>query len=178
MRYAAVIGTLLFLVATALGVGTTVRATTTASPVASPAACPVTRPNGDQPPANANVFGRGNGDYGNDVLWTSLWVWGKGEVDVPADHVMPDGSFGEMKWPWYRYVPGRLTIEGRRLDAPALPLRAAISDGYGDSGFILSGLIFPTGGCWEVTGRVGDGSLTFVVLVVPPSPVATPEAPA
>jgi len=27
-------------------------------------------------------------------------------------------------------------------------------------------LIFPTEGCWEVTGRVGDASLTFVTLVV------------
>jgi hypothetical protein len=32
-------------------------------------------------------------------------------------------------------------------------------------GFHATALIFPTAGCWEVTGRVGDASLTFVVEV-------------
>jgi hypothetical protein len=84
-----------------------------------------------------------------------------------------------MKWPWYRWVAGTLTIEGRRLDAPAPPLEAWIPDGYGDSGFQVSGITFPTDGCWEITGRVGEGSLTFVVLVVYPegfTPIASPEA--
>jgi hypothetical protein len=148
---------------------------TTASPVASPTTCPVTQPNGNEPPAEANVFGRGNGDFGNDVLWTSLWVWGEGEVVVPPDHVLPDGSLGDLKWPWYRYVPGDLKIEGRRLDGSAPPLIGEVPQGYGDHGFQPSGLTFPTGGCWEVTGRVGNGSLTFVVFVVPPVETATPE---
>lgn len=144
--------------------------------------CPVTQPNGNQPPAEANVFGRGNGDYGNDALWTSLWVWGQGFVFAPDDaHLRPDGRVVEMKWPWYRYVAGTLTIEGRPLDAPAPPLEAWIPDGYGDAGFQVSGITFPTDGCWEITGHLGEGSLTFVVQVVyPPSftPVAIPEAPA
>ena len=79
--------------------------------------------------------------------------------------VLPDGSF-EMKWPWQRGVSGKLTIEGRRLDAPAPPLRADIPEGYGDSGFQSTALIFPTQGCWEVTGIVGNAQLTFVTLVV------------
>jgi hypothetical protein len=29
-----------------------------------------------------------------------------------------------------------------------------------------SGLSFPTEGCWEVTGAVGDAELTFVTLVL------------
>jgi hypothetical protein len=47
-------------------------------------------------------------------------------------------------------------------------LRADVPDGYGTTGFQVSGLIFPTGGCWEVTGRLGDASLTFVTFVIPP----------
>jgi len=69
-----------------------------------------------------------------------------------------------MKWPWWRGVPGQLTIEGRRLSGPAKPLRAFIPP-YGDRGFQVSALIFPDAGCWEVTGRMREESLTFVVLV-------------
>jgi hypothetical protein len=81
------------------------------------------------------------------------------------------GSIGEngslsMKWPWYRGVKGRLTIRGRRLDAPAPPLRADIPNGYRESGFQATALIFPTQGCWEVTGQVGETTLTFVTRVV------------
>ncbi len=147
-----------------------------ASPQASLTPCPVTEPNGNTPPPEATVAGRGAGGYGNEALWTALWMWDEGEIPVPLSHVLPDGSLGELKWSWFRYVPGRLSIEGRRLDAPAPPLRAHIPEGYGDRGFQPVGLIFPTGGCWEITGRVGTGSLSFVTLVVPPPSAATPEA--
>jgi len=78
--------------------------------------------------------------------------------------VTGDGKLG-MKWGWRRGVRGQLRIEGRRLDESAPPLRADIPAGYGDFGFQASALIFPTPGCWEVTGRVGAASLTFVTLV-------------
>jgi hypothetical protein len=145
----------------------------------TPVSCPVTVPNGKQPPSGENVFGRGPGGHGNAGLWTNVWTWGEGIVEVPPTHVNPDGSLGGMKWPWWRGVPGRLTIEGRRLDADAPPLRAEVPDGYGERGFQPSGLIFPTTGCWEVTGRVGDASLTFVLLVdrVDASGTPIPEKP-
>jgi hypothetical protein len=70
-----------------------------------------------------------------------------------------------MKWPWWRRLTGPLSIEGRRLDGTAPPLGAHIPSGYGPKGFQVSGLIFPTEGCWEVTGRVSDPTLTFVTAV-------------
>jgi hypothetical protein len=76
-----------------------------------------------------------------------------------------DGSLS-MKFPWWRGVRGKLIIEGRRLDASAPPLRASIPEGYGDTGFQATALIFPTEGCWEVTGKVGETRLTFVTRVV------------
>jgi hypothetical protein len=79
--------------------------------------------------------------------------------------VLEDGSLA-MKFPWWRGVKGKLSIEGRRLDASAGPLRASIPDGYGDTGFQATSLIFPTPGCWEVSGKVGKVTLTFVVQVV------------
>ena len=178
MRILAMVGVLAVVaaIATSVAMGaTSVGQAAPASPVSSPSACPITQPNGVEPPPGANVFGRGNGDYGNDALWTSLWIWGNGVVLVPPDAVGASGWMGDLKWAWYRFIPGNLTIDGRRLDAPAPPMRANISDGYGDSGFEATGLIFPSGGCWEVTGHVGDRSLTFVILVVPPA-AATPAA--
>ena len=74
--------------------------------------------------------------------------------------VLEDGSLS-MKFPWWRGVKGKLTIAGRRLDGSVPPLRARIPDGYGDIGFQATALIFPTEGCWEVTGKVGDTSLTL-----------------
>jgi hypothetical protein len=52
------------------------------------------------------------------------------------------------------------------LDGAAPPLSTSIPDGYGPTGFQASGVTFPTEGCWEVTGRVGNASLTFVTLVL------------
>jgi hypothetical protein len=64
-----------------------------------------------------------------------------------------------------RRVAGALSVGGRRLDGEAAPVRAYISDAYGDVGFQPIYLVFPTPGCWEVTGRVGEKKLTFVLLV-------------
>lgn len=104
--------------------------------------------------------------YCEQAGWTSrgklvLRLWGYG-----------DGvSFDErlwMKWPWWRHVRGPLQIEGRRLDGEPAALNVCVPNGlygYGDTGFIPSALIFPSPGCWEVTGRVDKASLTFVILV-------------
>jgi hypothetical protein len=151
-----------------------VQAATAADPAtpgdASPAACPVTQPNGNEPPG----AGRHPGGYGNDALWTNLWMWGEGLVPVEPNPDRPGETQGPGKWAWYRYIPGELTIEGRRLDGSAPPLRAWIPD-YGLIGFQVSGLDFPAPGCWEVTGHAGGESLTFVVQVGSYSLSATPE---
>jgi hypothetical protein len=86
-----------------------------------------------------------------------------------AGFVTSDGALG-MNFGWNRGVRGQLTIQGRRLDGAAPRLRYQIACcGYGDSGLQPSYLIFPTPGCWEVTGQVGnrkDSRLTFVLRVV------------
>lgn len=124
--------------------------------------CPVTPPNGSLPPGETveSQYYLGNGE-----LWTTLWPDGK--IIMQSHNVEPDGSFA-MKWSFVRGddVSGALTVEGQRLDAEAEPLRAFITDGYGDTGLQILALIFPTPGCWEVTGRVGKASLTFVTEVV------------
>lgn len=131
--------------------------------------CPVTLPNGSVPPGitpEEDPF-----SYGNGKLWTSLWPQGK--IVMEEHNLEADGSYS-MKWGYVRGVEGALTIEGRRLDAEAEPLRAFINDGYGESGLQILALIFPTTGCWEVTAHVDDASLTFVTDVVYVE--STPEA--
>jgi hypothetical protein len=100
--------------------------------------CPVTIANGSQPP---DKHYQAPTSHGNNSLWVILWPEGK--VLITPDQVEPDGSLG-MKFPWYRGVPGKLVIEGRRLDKSAPPLRANIPDGYGEIGFQSTGIYFPT----------------------------------
>ena len=121
-------------------------------------ACPVTLPNGHYPPGQASRLSHGNGR-----LWVELYPRG---VIRPAYYARarPNGAIA-VKFPWTRGVPGHLTITGRRLDSDAPALRSSVPDGYGRTGFQSTAVIFPTTGCWEVTGRVGSASLTFVTKV-------------
>lgn len=96
-------------------------------------------------------------------MWVLLWPGGK--ILIRPQQIDQDGYL-VMKIPWYRGVRGKLTIEGRRLDGPAPSLQAGIPEGYHVAGFQPSGIGFATEGCWEVTGRLGDASLTFVTMVV------------
>ena len=63
-------------------------------------------------------------------------------------------------------VKPQLSITGRRLGRPAGRLRLEGRPGSGEPDFWASGIIFPTAGCWEVTGRAGDAVLSFVVQVI------------
>ena len=142
-------------------------------------ACPVTVPNGRtyteaklaplltrrNAPTITDPNGTPLGNHGNDALSTGLWPDGTVVFKQSGPgYVLDDGAL-MMKFWWWRLVPGQLTFEGRRLDAPAPPLRARVPEGYGPIGFQSTGLIFPTPGCWEVTGRVGEKTLTFVTQV-------------
>jgi hypothetical protein len=140
-----------------LVIGSSVHAQDILSP-----ACAVTVPNEKRGPDQ-----RSADSFGNAAL--SVWLgWTDGTVVFRpggAGFVLLDGALS-MKFGWERKIRGTLTIDGRRVDAEAPPLRARIPAGYGDIGFQATALIFPTPGCWEVTGRVGNANLTFVTKVV------------
>jgi hypothetical protein len=130
--------------------------------IADLATCPVTIPT----LAPAEIQGRlwGSGAAAGDE---HLWVGGLGEDGVmrmDARSVEADGSMG-TKLGWWRFTPGRLTIDGRRLDGAAPGLGWSLSP-YGSTAFQASAVLFPTEGCWEVTGHAGGHSLTFVTLVI------------
>jgi hypothetical protein len=129
--------------------------------------CPVTRPNGAPPPEGEAP---GGSYLGNGLLWTVLWP--SGTVVVPPDAVEPDGGLG-MKFPWWRAadVHGTLHITGHELTL-RVPVRTDVPDGYGDTGFQASGIVFPVEGCYQITGEAGGAQLTFVTMVRPCSAIA------
>lgn len=45
-------------------------------------------------------------------------------------------------------------------------MTAHVPDGYGETGFQATGIVFPTEGCWEVTGRADKARVTFLTLVI------------
>jgi hypothetical protein len=135
-------------------------------PSTAVASCPVTTGNGKTPPGEAQSIE----NFGNGRLWTVLWP--NGLVFVPPDDIGPDGSLG-MKFPWWRGsdVHGALHIRGHELRL-GLMIRSEVSDGYGDTGFQASAIIFPVDGCYEIVGQAEDAELTFVTLVRPCSALA------
>jgi hypothetical protein len=147
----------------------TTRATWSAS-----TGCPVTIPNGDTAPGE-----RRSPDYhGNGKLWTGLARNGRFAVLPRSEYIGPNGIAADglllpdgwvaIKAPWWRGpgVRGRIRLRARRLDRPAPRVDRTVSPhGYGLTGFQAMTLNLPTTGCWEVTGSVGDASLTFVTLV-------------
>lgn len=118
-----------------------------------------------------------NAFYGNDGLWVGLWPEGIVRVAEDSGYLTAGGGVG-MKFWWYRddSAPGTLRISGYRQDGDAPPLQASIPEGYGNVGFQATGLVFPTPGCWIVTGTTGTASLTFVTLVEIVPTTATPQS--
>jgi hypothetical protein len=120
------------------------------------------------PVAAKDLFGAAAADWSGDLYVGGLWPNGT-VVFKPGGtgFILPDGSMS-MKFGWLRAqgLRGRLTIHGKRLDASAPPLRAEIPEGYGDTGFQATGVIFPAEGCWQVTGQVGDTALTFITRAI------------
>jgi hypothetical protein len=131
--------------------------------IADAESCPVTKPGTAPAEIGDRLFGSANA-FGNSGLWVG-GLGSDGVISADPRFVESDGSIG-WKLGWWRIVSGTLMISGRRLDAPAPPLRASVPDGYGPQGFQASGVYFSTEGCWEVTGTVGTSELTFVTFVL------------
>lgn len=105
------------------------------------------------------------GRYGNGILSTSV----PGPDGVLATRKDPDGSYFQKLW-WLpkRGFGGNLVVSGERLDAPARMTVHSVNWGHSSDGrgSWASAVSFPSEGCWRLTGRVGDVSLTYVVRVI------------
>jgi hypothetical protein len=123
--------------------------------------CPVTIPN--------SVGIRGHqepGVFGNGQLSVGLWPNGVITFSETGHGFRTrDGGLG-TKVGWRRAVKGVLRVAGWRIDGPSAPLRAWIPSDDAQIGRQSTYLVFPTEGCWEVTGSVDHVTLTFVTYVV------------
>jgi hypothetical protein len=135
------------------------------SPAPSETACAVTTNNGRGLLRGPGELPAGNHSNDNRTIATSLWPGGTVTFKPGGSGCVEDDGSLWMKFPWWhKGKRKRLVIEGHRLDGDAPPLRARLAGYSGE--FQASGLIFPTPGCWEVTGKVDDQTLTFVVRVI------------
>lgn len=109
--------------------------------------------------------------FGSEHLWTALDIKGVWE-DLPKN---PDGYTQKIMW-WSSLfslkdeLEPALVVFGRRLDAeaPELKFYGATNATAADIGeAMLTGVDFPTEGCWEVTGQYKKTGLTFVVWIAP-----------
>jgi hypothetical protein len=109
--------------------------------------------------------------FGSEGLWTALYndgVW----WGLPLN---PDGYTQKIMWWSTLYsLPDEpqpaLVVSGRRLDEEASPLKFygatnAMADDIGEA--MLTGVDFPTLGCWEITGQYKKNELKFVVWIAP-----------
>jgi hypothetical protein len=115
--------------------------------------------------------------YGGDFWYGAETLWIMAEADGMW-HALPyhDGTYAQKTfwwrqgYDWHTEPQPQLTVTGRRLDAPALPLETSrATNGFREDigSFMLVGISLPTLGCWEITGHLAGEELSFVVWVAP-----------
>lgn len=139
------------------------------------ASCPVTRSSDPPfiPPPSYRQDGPSSDQfwYGTDSLWTAL---PEGGVWSALPH-NPEGYTQKLFWwrkgySWREEPEPKLAVTGRRLDAPAPPLKASkATNAFAEDiqSAMLVGVDFPAPGCWEISGSYAGSNLSFVVFVAP-----------
>ena len=105
--------------------------------------------------------------FGTGTLWTSLPESGEWN-GLPHTS---DGYSQKTFW-WSKGYSTldepnpELNVSGKRLDLPTLVLKTspathAFASDIGSA--MLSGVVFPSTGCWEITSQYKGGSLTYVI---------------
>jgi len=147
------------------------------STVVVPSTCPITEPAKPSfvPPAPYPTrLPREEFWFGNDRLWTALPA--AGMWDGLPHYTPDDPSLRQKLFLWRQgYDPRteplpKVTVKGKRLDASAAPLQAddhANGGWTADDQFIVTGINFPTTGCWEIRANYQNDGLIFVVWVAP-----------
>jgi hypothetical protein len=127
-------------------------------------------------PADSFWFGTENlwTELPMDGTWKGLPLWSAAEqAENEDDSYRPTASAFRNKLVWWHEgydwrTDDPLTVTGRRLDAPAPPLRGRANNGWTDDShhpFMVAGIFIPTLGCWQITGDYKGERLTYVVLV-------------
>ena len=116
------------------------------------------------PPATGTCPATPGGAYGNGLLATRL-----AQDGVFRAQVRPEGLFQKLGWDALTTFSGTLDVRGERLDGPGRMdfVRAnrgsAVWSGlYG----WMTPVVFSSEGCWRISARVDDVTLSYVVNVV------------
>jgi hypothetical protein len=134
--------------------------------------CPLTKPDGSfTPPAEPGadfVPPDGEAWYGSPFLWTLL------DVDGEVWRGLPKSTLGlTQKTFWWRHgyrvqqePRPEIYVTGRRLDGPGrFGFGPGTNASFGLGTAMLVGIDIPDLGCWELTGRYGNETLSYVVWV-------------
>lgn len=121
-------------------------------------ACPTTKPNGNVP-RGAPTSWSGFQWHGNGALW----------VFLRPDGVLMANALGGWKQVWVaeQWVSESLAVHYRMLDPASAPLTARVGSGTltGYDGPSWASRMSFQPGCWQITGRRRDVTLSFVVQV-------------
>ena len=113
---------------------------------------------------------------GTEKLWIALpksgsvWSWLPRHSRGPGSPTWTNKIFwGSVDFDYHKKGDYDLKVTGRRLDGDAPPLLVdrvtnALSE---PNDAMLTGVYFPTPGCWEITGDRRGQKLSFVVWVYP-----------
>ena len=142
--------------------------------------CETTPPATDRPSADVNPFGEDESVYFEDGIWVSIPE--DGVLELSAERTVTFGNLEGWRtetFTWLRDdgVEGFVVVSGERLDKPSdLQPQTPLSPQrqYVQVGTVRTGIAFPDKGCWEVTGTVGDHSITWVMDVRFGETIATP----
>lgn len=144
-----------------------------ATELSSPSAfsCPVTSPENSRPPQSIDPFDKDASLHHQNGLWVT--IPGDGIIELAPEDAITFGPL--LDWrsdtvTWLREggVEGFVDVTGKRLDkesdlTPQTPLSPQRQ--YVRIGPVTTGLAFPSEGCWEVTGSVGEHEISWVVDV-------------
>lgn len=145
------------------------------APTTPPSDCPLTVSQDPPftPPAPYDTLGfKGDFWFGSDPLWTAIsrgGIW-NGLPYEPSSGYTQKIFWWREGYVWTEEPQPDLIVTGKRLDAEAPPLRVfpatnAYASDIGSA--MLTGVEFPTVGCWKITGQYRDTELSFVVWVAP-----------
>lgn len=137
--------------------------------------CPVTIPNDRRPPPGLRAppafpgFGPSPRWHTNGFLWTALPRTGVYYAPGPQ-WIEPDGSIGAKLYWFAAGVGGAFALKGERIDSVSPPLvvdrvNRGQWSGLRRGSVWATPVTFPSEGCWKLTARVKDISLSFVMKV-------------
>lgn len=133
--------------------------------------CPVTRPGSLRPPPESDPFDDEASIHYENGIWVTVPL--DGILELPPQHEITFGPLAgwrseSVTWLRDEGVEGFVIVTGERLDekstqSPQTPLSPQRQ--YVRTGFVQTGIAFPSEGCWKVVGNFGEHEITWVMDV-------------